>query len=282
MWVGILQFFLFAQAAFETSCLFCAIVLLLSYFIRIPVEDNPLLGVQQPAGIVQAMPSNPDIMYVATAKDLEAIIHEMHPHFEGKESEANWAIREKSVLKLKKITQGNAPQEFSTNFLAGIKGLLDGILKVVNSLRTTVSANGCQLIQDIAKVCGAGLDNMVEILLQNLIKLCANTKKIAAANANTTVNTIMANVSFHHRLLQHIHNASQDKNVQPRTFVCGWLKTIISKNRHTRNVMEHAGGLDLIEKCIKSGLTDRDKNVRDSMRPTYWAFARLWPKQSEM
>lgn len=282
MWVEVLKTFLLSQVAFEILCLSCAVVWLLFHFVCADTSNYPHFGAQQPFKAEQAMPSNPDIMYIGTARDLEAIFHEMHPYFEGKESEANWANREKSILKLKKITQGNAPQEFSTTFLSGIKGLLDGILKTVNSLRTTVSANGCQLIQDIAKVCGAGLDNMVEILLQNLIKLCANTKKIAAANANTTVNAIMANVSFHLRLSQHIYNASQDKNVQPRTFACGWLKTIISKNRHSKNIMEHGGGLDLMEKCIKAGLTDRDKNVRDSMRPTYWAFARVWPKHSEM
>ena len=220
-------------------------------------------------------------VYVDTARDIEDIFREMQPHFEGKESEKNWSPREKSVIKLRRINKGNAPAELTTVYLAGIKGLLDGILKTVNSLRTTVCSNGCHLIQDLARVAGSGLDNMVEILLQNLIKLCANTKKISASNGNTTVDVILANVSYNIRLLQHIWNAVQDKNVQPRIFAAGWLKTIMSKHGQRKNTLEHGGGTDLIEKCIKAGLADRDKKVRDDMRPTYWAFARICPEKSE-
>lgn len=222
-----------------------------------------------------------DPIYLESARDLEEAFREMHPFFEGKESEQNWLKREKSILKLRKITKGNAPRELTTTYLACIKGLLDGILKAVNSLRTTVCTISCHLIQDIARSVGSGLDNMVEILLQNLIKLCASTKRIAAAKGNDTVTTIMANVSYNIRLTQHIHSACQDKNVQPRSFACGWLKVVINKHGHHKTAIEHAGGLDLIEKCLKLGLIDRDPNVRESMRPTYWAFARRWPDKSE-
>lgn len=240
-----------------------------------PPVDAPPMSVSEQ----EALQLDP--VYIESARDLEEIFREMHPWFEGKESEGNWLRREKSILKLRKITKGNAPQDFTALYLSNIKALLDGILKTVNSLRTTVSTIGCHLVQDIARVAGPGLDNMVEILLQNLIKLCANTKKITAAKANETVAAIMANVSYHVRIVQHIHGACQDKNIQPRNFACGWLKTIISKHGHHKSIIEHAGGLDLIEKCLKLGLADRDKNVRDGMRPVYWTFARRWPERSE-
>ncbi len=67
---------------------------------------------------------------------------------------------------------GPSPQDFT----AGMKTLLEGILETVNSLRTTVSNNGCHLVQDIAKAAGAGLENMVHILLQSVVNLCDNTK----------------------------------------------------------------------------------------------------------
>lgn len=220
-------------------------------------------------------------LFIGSVRDLEDVFREMTPHFEGKESEQNWSRREKGILKLRRITKGNCPQDFVIAYLAGVKGLLDGILKAVNSLRTTVSTNGCNLIQEIAKAVGAGLDSMVEILLQSLIKLCANTKKITAANGDVTVNAVFAHVTYNVRLAQHIWGACQDKNVQPRTYATGWLKTIITKHRHHKGTLEHAGSLDLIEKCIKLGLVDRDPKVRESMRPTFWAFARLWSERSE-
>lgn len=241
-------------------------------------QNNP----SQPTMSSTATAEDVQPIYVDSSRELDEIFRDMHPYFEGKESEQNWSWREKSVQKLRRITKGNAPEDFTGGYLAGIKSLLDGILKTVNSLRTTLSANGCLLVQDIAKTAGSGIDNMVEILLQNLIKLCANTKKIAAANGNTTVNAIVANVTYNVRIAQHMWAACQDKNVQPRSYATGWLKTIITKYRHHKHSLEHGGSLDLIEKCIKAGLSDRDPKVRENMRPTYWAFARLWPEKSEV
>lgn len=239
------------------------------------VEAPPMSISEQEA--VQLEP-----LYIESGRDLEETFREMQPYFEGKESEGNWLKREKSILKLRKVTKGNAPQDLGTLFISCIKGLLDGILKTVNSLRTTVSTLGCHLVQDLARVVGPGLDGMVEILLQNLIKLCGNTKKITAAKGNDTVNAVLSHVSYHARLAQHVYAASQDKNVQPRSFACGWLKIIINKHGQHKGAIEHAGGLDVIEKCLKAGLVDRDPSVRESMRPTYWAFARRWPDKSEM
>lgn len=210
---------------------------------------------------------------------LEAAFRDMQPCFEGKETEQNWQQRDKNITKLKKITAGRAPQELTTVYLAGIRSLLDGILKAANSLRTTLSTAGCSLVSEIANASGPGIDNMVEILLQHLIKLCANTKPITRTNANDAVLAILSNVSYHLRIMNHVHAAAQDKNSQPRRFACGWLKKIIKK--HPRGVIEHAGGLDLIEKALRAGLQDRDKGVREAMRPTFWAFARRWPEKSE-
>lgn len=260
-----------------------------------PEPDLPIKKVKTKTRRREVPDSNPNLppstmssaseviepLYMETSRDLEETFRDMQPCFEGKETEQNWSRREKSTMKLRRITKGNSPQDFTAAYLAGIKTLLDGILKTVNSLRTTVSSNGCHLVQDIAKAVGSGLDGMVEILLQNLVKLCANTKKITAANGDATVSAVVANVTYNVRLVQHIWGACQDKNVQPRSFATGWLKTVITKHRHHKNVLEHAGSLDLLEKCIKAGLADRDPKVRESMRPTYWAFARLWPEKSE-
>lgn len=243
-------------------------------------DDNP--PPPPPPSIMSTTSDEVEPLYMETSRDLEDTFRDMQSCFDGKESEQNWSQREKSILKLRRVTKGNSPQEFTPAYLAGIKLLLDGILKTVNSLRTTVSTNGCHLVQDIARTAGPGLDSMVEILLQSLVKLCANTKKITAANGDATVTAVVASVTYNVRVTQHIWGACQDKNVQPRSYATGWLKTIITKHRHHKHVLEHGGSLDLIEKCLKFGLADRDPKVRESMRPTYWAFARLWSQRSEV
>lgn len=234
---------------------------------------DSLLSEQPPPAEVVAM----DPIHVYTQRELDEIFREMAPHFEGKETEANWLARDKSTTKLRRITKGNAPSEFHTAFLVGIKSLLDGILKVANSLRTTMSTNGCQLVQDLAKTLGPSMDPWVEILLQNFIKMCAATKNIAAQNGNMTVDTIFASVSYTARLMQHVSFASQDKNVQPRIHSANWVKTLVRKHK---SPIEHSG-LDTLEKIMRKGLSDANPKVRESYRSTYWTFALVWPQRAE-
>ncbi|KHJ36165.1 putative heat repeat containing protein [Erysiphe necator] len=219
--------------------------------------------------------------YVNTQRELESTFQEMHPCFEGRESEQNWLKREQSCTTLRKLNAGNAPNDFHEAYLVGVKGLLDGILKAVNSLRTSLSKEGCCLIQEITNTVESGLDPMVEILLQNLIKLCGGTKKISSQQGNKTVDIIISKVTYNSRILQHIWAACQDKNVQPRTYASGWLKTLLKKEAHHKSHIEHAGGLDLVEKCIRKGLADPNPAVREAMRSTYWVFASLWPPRAE-
>ncbi|KAI1136973.1 ARM repeat-containing protein [Hypoxylon sp. FL0543] len=219
--------------------------------------------------------------YVNTQRELDDIFRDMHPWFEGKETEQNWLKREESVTKLRRLIAGNASSDFPDAFVAGCRGLLDGIIKAVNSLRTSLSKEGCALVQDLAMAFGPGIDPMVEILMQTFIKLCAATKKIASQLANTTVDIIIGRVTYNARIMQHIWGACQDKNVQPRTYVAGWLKTLLKKEAHHKSHLEHGGGVDMIEKCIKKGLNDPNPGVREKMRSTYWAYAAIWPARAE-
>ncbi|KAL8688928.1 MAG: hypothetical protein Q9224_004765 [Gallowayella concinna] len=220
-------------------------------------------------------------LYVATRHDLEDIFTSMRPCFEGRESEDNFKLRDQAISKLRRIVAGNAPVDLSDTFTAGIKALLEGIIKVINSLRTTVSKNACDLIQDMAKAKISNMDHVAEIVLPHLMKLCAATKKIAADKANESTTLIITNVSYNIYLMKLIWSACEDKNVQPRKFATGWLKTLVGKHREHKHVFEKGDGLPLFEKCLKKGLSDSNPDVRQSMRPTYWAFIRLWPERSD-
>jgi len=221
-------------------------------------------------------PVSMDPLHIYTQRELDEVFRDMAPCFEGRESEQNWLARDKNTTKLRRITKGNAPHEFHAAFVVGIKSLLDGIIKVSASLRTTMSTNGCQLVQELAKTLGSSIDPWVEILLQTFIKMCAATKNIAAQNGNITVEAIFSNASYTHRIMQHISFASQDKNVQPRTFSSNWVKALIRKHK---SQIEHSG-LDTLEKILKKGLTDANPKVREAYRSTYWTFALVWPQKA--
>ncbi|KAK4227891.1 protein STU1 [Podospora fimiseda] len=220
-------------------------------------------------------------MYINTNRELDDIFREIHMWFDGKETEQNWLKREESIIKLRKLIAGNAATDFAEPYLTGLRGLLDGMIKGVVSLRTSLSKESCSLVQDIARAYGPAMDPMVEILMQTFIKLCAATKKIASQQANTTVDTIIAKVSYTPRIMQHIWLAVQDKNVNPRLYSSGWLQTLLVKEAHHKNHVEHTGGLDLIEKSIKKGLGDANPTVREKMRATYWKFSTIWPARAD-
>ncbi|KAJ5620704.1 hypothetical protein N7510_004688 [Penicillium lagena] len=218
---------------------------------------------------------------VSSAREIDDLVRDMLPCFDGKESEDNWMKREKNVILFRRLTCGNAPHALSQTYMAAVKTLLEGFLKVVNSLRTTMSTAGCLLIQDIARCCGPRLDPMVEIILQNLMKVCAALKKISAQNGNLSVDAVISNVTFTNRLLQHVHWASVDKNLQLRLFAAGWLRTLISRQSRQKSTVEHGGGLELVEKSIKKGLGDANPSVREAMRSTFWMFHNVWPDKAD-
>ncbi|RKF57525.1 Protein stu-1 [Golovinomyces cichoracearum] len=241
----------------------------------------PISNLKGPTQIPEIKIEQLEPTYVNTLRELESTFQEMHPYFEGKESEQNWFKREQCCTTLRRLNAGNAPIDYHDGFLVGIKGLLDGILKAMNSLRTSLSKEGCSVIQEVTKTAGTGMDPMVEILLQNLIKLCGGTKKISSQQANVTVDVILSVVSYNIRTLQHIWAACQDKNVQPRVYATGWLKTMLKKEAHHKSHIEHSGGLDIVEKCIFKGLSDANPGVREKMRSTYWTYASIWAVRAE-
>lgn len=76
---------------------------------------------------------------MASRHDLEDTFNAMRPHFEDKETEQNWQLREKDTAKLRRITIGNAPKVLKDTYQAGMKSLLEGVIKVINSLVSLLS-----------------------------------------------------------------------------------------------------------------------------------------------
>lgn len=74
-------------------------------------------------------------VYVASEKDLANEFEQMKPAFEGRESEHNWMARDRSVATMRGMVQGGVQEKFAEAFLAGVKGVQEGILKTVSSLQ---------------------------------------------------------------------------------------------------------------------------------------------------
>lgn len=219
--------------------------------------------------------------YLNTTREIDDMFTEMHRFFEGNESEHNWRDREKSIKKLRRFMAGNALSDFYEPFLGGLRGLLDGIIKAIASLRTSLSKEGCALVQDIAVNYGSGMDPMVERLMQTFVKLSGSTKKIASQQANVCIDTIIGRVTYTNRIMTHITDACGDSNVQRRVYATEWLKTLLKKEAHHKTHLEHNGGLDIIENLMKKALGDAKPEVREKMRATFWTYYGIWPARAE-
>lgn len=246
------------------------------------VSSSTLASEQRP--ITPAPDTRTDTVepsYLNTTRELENMLQDMHGYFEDRESEHNWKLREQSIKKLRRLLAGNAATDFYDPFLAGLIGLRDGIIKAVTSLRTSLSQEGCNLVQDIAVTYGPGMDPMVELLMQTCIKLAGSTKKISSQNGNICVDAMISRVTYTPRIMVHVAGACSDKNFQPRLYATGWLKTLLNKEAHHKSHIEHGGGLELLENSIKKGLVDQNPGVREKMRSTYWKFHEIWPARAD-
>jgi CLIP-associating protein 1/2 len=227
---------------------------------------------------VEVIPMDP--IYMLSERELSDTMRDMLPHFEGKETEHNWMPRDKAVLKIRRLLMGNSPTEYHQAFMAGIKSLIDGILKVANTLRTTMSTNGCQCVQELMKTLGSAMDTHTEILLQSFIKMSSATKHIASENGRQTADVVFQHCTYNSRVMQHIWNAYQDKNASTRQCATEWIQTVLKRQAGYKSHFESSGGLELAEKCIKRGLDDANPKVKERTRAVYWTFAKTWPEKA--
>lgn len=241
------------------------------------LSESVLLYIKQIPGTVM---EDLKPIYVASARDLEQLMEGMVRWFDGKETEANWAERQKSIVTLRELVRGNAVSDYMVEFITCLRFLADGIIKAVSSLRTTLSTHGCKLVSDLANITGSAIDSFADSFTQTLIKLSASTKKIAGQSANASLVVLLAYTSFQHRIAVHVCGACRDKNASARLFGAGWLQVLLMVHVDQKLSMEATNCIEIFESSIKSCLADANPHVRESMRATYWEFQALWPNRA--
>ncbi|KAF8076175.1 clasp N terminal-domain-containing protein [Lyophyllum atratum] len=213
------------------------------------------------------------------AKDLESEFAAMLKPFEGKETEHNWAARERAVLRVRGMLKGDVHLRYLDVFLISLKdGFIQWSLKTLASLRTTVSANTSFLYSELAIALGTAMDPFCDTLLTNLLKMAGFTKKIAAQQSQASVTAIINHTSPQPRMiLTLLWNTLQEKTVQTRAFVVAHLKQYVEVHGHrAKNTIEGSGGLDILEKSLKKALVDANPAVRENARILFWVFEEVW------
>ncbi|THG98554.1 hypothetical protein EW026_g3639 [Hermanssonia centrifuga] len=217
------------------------------------VSPTPMEGV--------STPGNSDVksVYITSSRDLENEFASMLKHFDGKETEHNWAAREQAIMRVRGMLKGEVHERYPETFLQGlIQGFISASIKTLISLRTTVSSTTCSLYTELIIALGPALDPVCETLYTNLLRMASLTKKIVAQQSQTTVALLMNNTSAQPRLvLPLLWNGLQDKAIQTRLYIIGHVKTYLETHgTRARHAIEANGGVDTLDKCIRKGLAD--------------------------
>ncbi|CAE6428959.1 unnamed protein product [Rhizoctonia solani] len=250
--------------------------------VAISIPPGPSVGGIKSADAagVSAISADIPIVFIASARDLENELEKMLPFFEGKETEHNWADRERSMITLRGILKGSVHARYPDVFAEGLKsGVLDGILKALASLRTTLSSNASVLLLEMAEGLQHAIDPFVDRILTALVKMAGFTKKIVAQQSQASVTAVITNASAHPRIiLPLLWSYIQEKNVQSRSYSIEHLTTYLKVHgAKSKHAIESAGGVDIITKCLQKSLNDPNPGVRPLARTCFWAFEPVWP-----
>ncbi|KAF8741306.1 CLASP N terminal, partial [Rhizoctonia solani] len=250
--------------------------------VAISIPSDPSMGGIKSADAAGVSATSADIptVFIATVRELESELEKMLPFFGGKETEHNWADRERSVISLRGILRGGVHVRYPDVFTEGLKaGVLDGILKALASLRTTLSSHACVLLLEMAEGLQHALDPFVDRILTALVKMSGFTKKIIAQQSQASATAVITNTSAHPRVvLPLLWSYIQEKNVQSRSYsiehLTTYLKVHAAKSKHA---IDSANGVDIITKCLQKTLNDPSPGVRPLARTCFWEFEPVWP-----
>lgn len=217
--------------------------------------------------------------------EFNGIVNDLLTVFEGKETEFNWGMREKNIVKLRSIIRGNSSTVFINELITYLKEFSESICKAVTSLRTTLSSHGCHLLKECAVILKENFEPLVDSYVPHLMKLCSATKHIASSNANMALCAIFINVPYNYRLLQKILVSANEKNVQPRSYSGIWLQIVLVRFNDSTSFSSHGpnsiSGVETSIKILTKLLADPNPNVRQVAKDTYWCFWEKFPAEAE-
>ncbi|CAG8620036.1 13272_t:CDS:2, partial [Ambispora leptoticha] len=218
---------------------------------------------------------------IDNARELEREFQIMTNPFQGKETEQNWGEREKHINRLRSLLRGGAYSKFPDQFMVGVRVIMDGIISSLCSLRTTLTLATAVLVKDLAAYLGPAIDPFADNLLATLIKQAGVVKKLVAQASVNAAESLLANASYHMRLVNQLWGAMQDKSVQLRAYIIGFIKIVVNSHAARRDAIQRNGGAQLLQNCLKKGLTDANPKVREGSRAVFWEFYEVWPELGE-
>jgi CLIP-associating protein 1/2 len=137
---------------------------------------------------------------------------------------------------------------------------------------------------DVCEAVGAKLDHHSENILRHLLKLLSQAKKIISNAGANAITTLIKNVSYQLRLLQHIVSNLSQKNVTVRNHCISFIRIIVDlvlEKEHSRQLFEKSGALQMLEPVLKKAVQDASPVVREGSREVICVLLVAWPSFTE-
>ncbi|KAI9310814.1 clasp N terminal-domain-containing protein [Dichotomocladium elegans] len=215
-----------------------------------------------------------------SVKELESEFSAFSNIFRDKESEQNWEARDKAVTRLRGILRGDAYEKFHDALMLHFRQMVDGIIKAMESLRTSLALNALLLVSEIGYYLGRSIDAYVyERLTNSLLKCATTSKKVIATQTLKTTSTFLRYANFHHKIVVMLSYMMNEKNSQAREYTVAYIKIILQTHAprdHVRAQLDRSGATDLIVKILSKGVNDATPSVRESCREAFWIFMEYW------
>lgn len=208
-------------------------------------------------------------LLVDNEQELLHIFASLSPFFEGKETESNWSIREKSIIKIRTLLRSDCLLKYPLTFLAAIKDISDSICKGILSLRTSLCLNSCQLIKELAFFLKSEFTPLFDLFWPTLLRLCANTKHLTSSNANVVVCTIFAKINLTPKYAQKILLAAKEKSAYLRSYAAFWLQIYMLKTYQSWDVPPNC---EIVESILLKLLPDPNVQVRQAAKDAFWRY----------
>ncbi|KAL7409485.1 clasp N terminal-domain-containing protein [Mrakia frigida] len=223
-----------------------------------------------------------DIVYIASERDLEAEFARMVKVFEGKEDEKNWAGREVSMERVRGMLLGKAFIKYPEVFVRCLRsGWMEGSLKGLVSLRTSVSTSTCECYLDLVTQLGQAFDPLVETVLLPLSRTTIAGKPVIIQQTQQVLESLLRLTSpFPRLVIPMLAEGAAEKNLRAREYAAHHFKTFIDTHgTKSKQLIESSpGGLVALEKILRALLQDANNKIKVPGRLGFWSYHSVWPE----
>lgn len=211
-------------------------------------------------------------MQIYSGRDVDDCLRKCHDVL--KNENEDWSKRVDSLKKVRSLIVAGALNydEFYDQF----NTLMPPLHASIKELRSMVVREACITIAYMAKSLEQKFDHFAEAVLNSLINLIQNSKKVIATSGLVCIRFIL---QYTHapRLLPIICNNLNSKSKDIRRSCCEFVSLVL-QTWHVHSIERYAPAL---QEAIKKGIVDADGDARLHARKAYTIFAQHFPASAE-